>query len=130
MTLNDITMEGLSDQMLELQKDCIKAVQENTLLRKLLWLRHDADHGAGLYGDDGEMACGACGIDFKRLPAVDIEETFSSLALAKLVTAMNQCDGCKAGRPFNSSGHHVMGEPGAAYPDLMACQAHKYKEKP
>lgn len=32
-------------------------------LRKALWL----DHGClGLYGDDGEMQCGACLLDFKR----------------------------------------------------------------
>lgn len=45
---------------------------------------------------------------------------------------MNQCDGCKAGRPLkkNSDGngfHHVMGseEPGR-YPDRMGCCADKY----
>jgi len=32
-------------------------------LRELLWLRHGC---VGLYGDDGEMQCGACLLDFKR----------------------------------------------------------------
>ena len=39
----------------------------------------------------------------------------------------NQCDGCRAGKPLNKNGHHIMGstEPGK-YIDLMACQAEKY----
>jgi hypothetical protein len=31
--------------------------------RRLLWLRHGH---RGLYGDDGEMQCNECGVDFKR----------------------------------------------------------------
>jgi hypothetical protein len=34
-------------------------------LRKLLWLRHGCPIPS-LYGDDGEMQCSECGIDFKR----------------------------------------------------------------
>lgn len=34
-------------------------------LRRVLWLRHGC---SGLYGDDGEMQCGACSLDFKRDP--------------------------------------------------------------
>lgn len=37
--------------------------EENKELRKLLWLRHGC---MGLYGDDGEMQCSKCMIDFKR----------------------------------------------------------------
>jgi hypothetical protein len=33
------------------------------VLRKELWLRHGHQ---GLYGDDGEMQCGTCGLDYKR----------------------------------------------------------------
>ena len=32
-------------------------------IRQTLWLGHGCQ---GLYGDDGEMQCGACCIDFKR----------------------------------------------------------------
>jgi hypothetical protein len=39
-------------------------------LRQLLWLNHGC---ISLYGDDGEMQCGQCGIDFKRDP-VDLIE--------------------------------------------------------
>lgn len=34
-------------------------------LRELLWLWH-LNHAHSLYGDDGEMQCGQCFIDFKR----------------------------------------------------------------
>ncbi len=37
--------------------------QENQSLRELLWLHHGHD---SLYGDDGEMQCSRCGLDFKR----------------------------------------------------------------
>jgi hypothetical protein len=40
---------------------------------------------------------------------------------------MNQCDGCRAGKPLDENGNHAMGEPGA-YRDLMACQRSKYPE--
>ena len=34
-------------------------------IRKMLWLRHGCSIPA-LYGDDGEMQCSKCAIDFKR----------------------------------------------------------------
>ena len=43
-------------------------------LRKLLWLSHGCAVTA-LYGDDGEMSCNACRIDFKR----DSPETIDRL---------------------------------------------------
>lgn len=45
--------------------------QENKLLRRLLWNNHGH---RGLYGDDGEMQCSECGIDFKRMKAVSIAD--------------------------------------------------------
>lgn len=45
-------------------------------LRRLLWLRHDPDHFAALYGDDGEMQCSACGIDFKRYTPSAMEKVW------------------------------------------------------
>jgi len=46
---------------------------ENAKLRELLWIRHGCN---SLYGDDGEMQCGTCLIDFKRDPAEQIESVF------------------------------------------------------
>jgi hypothetical protein len=37
----------------------------------------------------------------------------------------NQCDGCRAGYPVNERGFHIMGS--GKYPDLMACQAYRYR---
>lgn len=48
---------------------------ENQILRRLLWLRHGCPFSA-LYGDDGEMQCGSCVIDFRRTSAELIEKRF------------------------------------------------------
>jgi hypothetical protein len=47
-------------------------------LRMLLWLHHGHD---GLYGDDGEMQCAKCGIDFKRDPVASIKERIRSIII-------------------------------------------------
>jgi len=39
------------------------------ILRELLWMEHQCE---GKYGDDGEMQCGKCLIDFRRDSAKDI----------------------------------------------------------
>ncbi len=52
-------------------------------LRELLWLRHGCSVAA-LYGDDGEMQCGHCLIDFKRASAEEIETAFTQIAWNKL----------------------------------------------
>ena len=43
--------------------------------RRFLWLNHGCPPMAA-YGDDGEMQCNACGIDFKRRTADEISEYF------------------------------------------------------
>lgn len=50
-------------------------------MRRLLWLRHGCPVTA-LYGDDGEMQCNACIIDFKRLTADQIDVAFVHAAEA------------------------------------------------
>lgn len=40
---------------------------------------------------------------------------------------MNQCDGCKAGKPVDENGNHRMGKEGG-YADLMKCEAGKYRK--
>lgn len=44
-------------------------------LRKLLWLTHKTGHI--LYGDDGEMQCSTCGLDFLRLSPDDLKRAFA-----------------------------------------------------
>lgn len=55
---------------------------EEILLRRLLWLRH----GCGfhmLYGDDGEMQCNSCMIDFKRNSPAQISDRFHRLGVQR-----------------------------------------------
>jgi hypothetical protein len=56
----------------ELYKKYKELEKENLKLRELLWLNHNPDHVNGLYGDDGELQCSACMIDFKRMSVSDI----------------------------------------------------------
>lgn len=55
-----------------------KSQAENGELRQLLWLRHGCQ---GLYGDDGEMQCGQCMLDFKRDSVEKISQRFTEQGL-------------------------------------------------
>ena len=71
------------DKLKEMEKSAeVKEEAENKILRKLLWLRHGCE---GLYGDDGEMQCGKCRIDFKRDDIDKIYGIFEKAALNKLL---------------------------------------------
>lgn len=52
-------------------------------LRELLWLRHGCSYPA-LYGDDGNMQCSKCRIDFKKDSAEEIGRRFVAMAMRKL----------------------------------------------
>lgn len=54
-----------------------------TILRRLLWLRHGCPTSA-LYADDNEMQCGQCKIDFKRDSAEEIQKRFLNIAEQQL----------------------------------------------
>lgn len=55
----------------------VKDLQESEFsLRRMLWLRHGCPLSA-LYGDDGEMQCNACMIDFRREAAFEIERRWA-----------------------------------------------------
>ena len=60
---------------------------ENKILRRLLWLRHGCPFPA-LYGDDGEMQCNVCMIDFKEITAEMLEKKFRSLGMKKYMKEM------------------------------------------
>jgi len=59
--------------------ELIAALDEQQGLRELLWLRHGC-RITDLYGDDGEMQCSKCQIDFKRWPVSQIIESFERAA--------------------------------------------------
>ena len=57
--------------------------EDERMLRKMIWL----SHGCGrtyLYGDDGEMQCNHCMIDFKRDTVVSIYNTFQKIGMAMM----------------------------------------------
>ena len=62
---------------------------ENRQLRQILWLRHGCEISA-LYGDDGEMQCSRCRLDFKRDSAEAIERRFMQLTL--MANGMTQAE--------------------------------------
>lgn len=64
--------------------------KDNSKLRLMLWLRHDAQHNSVLYGDDGEMQCAACGIDFKRYTPREIEQAFTRIGMERLAIAQKE----------------------------------------
>ncbi len=51
-------------------------------LRQMLWMRHGDNHI--LYGDDGEMQCSTCMVDFKRSSVADIFKRFHTIAMQQL----------------------------------------------
>ncbi len=57
-------------------------------LRKLLWIRHGCT--IGLYGDDGELQCNECHIDFLRDSPVDIEWRFIQINQPKIYKALQE----------------------------------------
>ena len=59
---------------------------DELILRRLLWFRHNCPLAA-LYGDDGEMQCNSCGIDFKRFTAQEIDEAFIRIGMQRLIEA-------------------------------------------
>jgi hypothetical protein len=82
-----------------------QSLPNEMVLRKLLWFSHNPDHLGILYGDDGEMQCGACFIDFKRMSAKKIEEVLDRRALANIQLSQS-LPSDKAIEKI--SGHHII----------------------
>ena len=65
---------------------------ENKIFRKLLWIRHGCPTEC-LYGDDGELQCNCCLIDFKRDLAEEIQQRFFDINVKKLANENNKNTG-------------------------------------
>lgn len=96
-------------------KDC-RLEAENKILRKLLWMRHGCPFSA-LYGDDGEMQCGNCRIDFKNQPAKIIEETFRRMGEEKYMQQIKEAKEKEEllevmGKPADMQGGRIATEKG------------------
>lgn len=85
--VSDRYLLGLAWELKAMTDDNVEI--ENKKLRKILWLAH-LDHFKYLYGDDGEMQCPKCLIDFKRDPIEKIERQFMTFRSA---LATCECDG-------------------------------------
>lgn len=62
-----------------------KKIMTDLRLRKLLWQFHGC---SCLYGDDGEMQCAKCGLDFKR-DSIDVIDTKLNNSVLKKVGLEN-----------------------------------------
>ena len=60
----------------------ITTLEETTLLRRLLWLYHGH---YSLYGDNGEMQCDECGLDYKRDEIELIEKHFNNIEMKRML---------------------------------------------
>lgn len=59
--------------------------QVEQALRREWWLNHGHDYSA-MYGDDGEMQCNACAVDFKRAPLDELRQVvFVARAIDSLI---------------------------------------------
>lgn len=63
--------------------------EENQILRRFLWLNHGCDHRY-LYGDDGEMQCNKCILDFKRMDIKTIMRFIESKNFDKFLEMMRE----------------------------------------
>ena len=69
-----------------------KLSKDERIFRKLLFFCHTSCDRRCLYGDDGEMHCHTCDIDFVRDSAEDIEERISDINLEKYAKSLEGKD--------------------------------------
>jgi hypothetical protein len=80
--LAEIQLEsvGFLESLMELES----LREESAWLRQQVWLTHGCGI-TGLYGDDGEMQCGRCLIDFKRGHWEDIKKRLDQMGRDRMV---------------------------------------------
>lgn len=61
--------------MASLIEETNRLKMENLELRKIWWMNHGCPISA-LYGDDGELQCSFCLVDFKRETVSEIQDKF------------------------------------------------------
>lgn len=74
-------VKGLVLALRDKEADLQRAREEQEQWREMLWLNHGCENRM-LYGDDGEMQCSRCGLDFKRMPPEDIKAAWLKRYLA------------------------------------------------
>jgi len=81
LSMNDA--HDIAGVMFALLTPPIVADNDEHELRQLLWLHHGCDVSK-LYGDDGEMKCPVCMIDFKRDSVADIQAVWTKRGMDAL----------------------------------------------
>lgn len=97
-----LTITALRDELASLRADAEAVRAENRTLRELLWSGHGH---TGLYGDDGEMQCATCMIDYKRDSASEIERKRTANGQRALM-ARRQEEGQTMGNDTNYTPEH------------------------
>ena len=86
-----------SDRFIDISTGLIMEIIEEEIkldekvLRKLLWLKHGCSIES-LYGDDGEMQCSNCLIDFKRDSIERIDQGLTKKQNAPLNSALSDTE--------------------------------------
>jgi hypothetical protein len=74
---------GDEDRVAEARDELARLRADNVRLRYLLARQHDGPRHM-IYGDDGELQCGACFIDFRRDSVPDIEKKLHASGMREL----------------------------------------------
>lgn len=89
----------------ELVEQYASIKEENKIFRRLLAMAHDSEKHR-IYGDDGELQCSACRIDFVRDSAQDIRRKLEEAGMRELQLAIasgewppKQATGSHSGQP-------------------------------
>jgi hypothetical protein len=85
----DLPVDESARKLFEAFYGLLKA-EPDIELRQLLWLRHGCSI-THLYGDDGEMQCSTCLIDFKRDSPEKIKQRFVQLGIDKIKQEILKC---------------------------------------
>jgi hypothetical protein len=91
------TANSLIDEIIDISTKKIMEIIEQEKesdekkLRYWLWLKHG--HPESLYGDDGEMQCSECMLDFKRDSVEKIDQVFRKQAEIFTVSATSAKEG-------------------------------------
>jgi len=72
-----------ADHIMRMQEELARLRADNVRLRYLLARQHDGPKHM-IYGDDGELQCGACFIDFRRDSVPDIEKKLHDSGMREL----------------------------------------------
>lgn len=74
---------GDEERVAEAQEELASLRADNVRLRYLLARQHDGTKHM-IYGDDGELQCGTCFIDFRRDAVPDIEKKLHAAGMREL----------------------------------------------